>query len=227
MPTCRRGTGTPWAAWCSTCSGTFRPRGSRSRPTATGWWRRRCRAGASAACGSCPWTVPAPGLPIPMPDHIPRRVPYAPPPPPGGAPAPPAAVDNPRRVPYAPPPPPGGAAVRSGFVALVGRPNVGKSTLLNAILGTKVSIVSDKPQTTRTRVVGVLNGPDSQVIVVDTPGLHKPRGPLGRHLNETASDAAGGVDVVVLVVDGAGGIGSGDRYVAATVPPGLVVVNKI
>ena len=117
--------------------------------------------------------------------------------------------------------------VRSGFAALVGRPNVGKSTLLNAILGTKVSIVSDKPQTTRTRVVGVLNGPDSQVVFVDTPGLHKPRGALGRHLNETAEDAAGGVDVVVLVVDAAGGIGSGDRYVAASVPPGLVVVNKV
>ncbi|HET6810608.1 MAG TPA: GTPase Era [Acidimicrobiales bacterium] len=117
--------------------------------------------------------------------------------------------------------------MRSGFAALVGRPNVGKSTLLNAVLGTKVSIVSDKPQTTRTRVVGVLNGPDSQVVFVDTPGFHKPRGALGRHLNETAADAAGGVDVVVLVVDAAGGIGSGDRYVSATVPPALVVVNKI
>jgi GTP-binding protein Era len=117
--------------------------------------------------------------------------------------------------------------IRSGFAALVGRPNVGKSTLLNEILGTKVSIVSDKPQTTRTRVVGVLNGPDSQVVFVDTPGLHKPRGPLGRHLNETATDAAGGVDVVVLVVDAAGGIGSGDRYVAASVPADLVVVNKV
>jgi GTPase len=121
----------------------------------------------------------------------------------------------------------GSDQVRSGFAALVGRPNVGKSTLLNAILGTKVSIVSDKPQTTRTRVVGVLNGPDSQVVFVDTPGFHKPRGPLGRHLNETAVDAAGGVDVVVQVVDGAGGIGRGDRFVAATLSPGMVVVNKI
>lgn len=117
---------------------------------------------------------------------------------------------------------------RSGFAALVGRPNVGKSTLLNAILGTKVSIVSDKPQTTRTRVVGVLNGTDSQVVFVDTPGFHKPHGPLGRHLNETAVDAAGGVDVVVLVVDAAGGVGRGDRFVASSLPsPGLVVVNKI
>lgn len=149
-----------------------------------------------------------------MPDDIPQQVPCTPPPPPGGAPTPPAAVHAPREV-------------RSGFAALVGRPNVGKSTLLNAILGTKVSIVSDKPQTTRSRVVGVLNGPDSQVVFVDTPGLHKPRGPLGRHLNETATGAAGGVDVVVLVVDAAGGVGSGDRYVAASVRPGLVVVNKI
>ena len=117
---------------------------------------------------------------------------------------------------------------RSGLAALVGRPNVGKSTLLNAILGTKVSIVSDKPQTTRTRVVGVLSGPGSQVVFVDTPGVHKPRGPLGRHLNATAADAAGGVDLVVLVVDAAAGLGRGDGYVVANLPaPGLVVVNKI
>ena len=117
--------------------------------------------------------------------------------------------------------------LRSGFAALVGRPNVGKSTLLNAILGTKVSIVSDKPQTTRTRVVGVLNEPSSQVVFLDTPGVHKPRGPLGQHLNDTASGAAGGVDVVLLVVDGAAGVGRGDRFVAEHMPgPAMVVVNK-
>ena len=117
---------------------------------------------------------------------------------------------------------------RSGLAVLVGRPNVGKSTLLNAVLGTKVSIVSDKPQTTRTRVVGVLDRPGSQVVLLDTPGLHKPRGALGRHLNETSTEAAAGVDVVLLVVDAAAGVGRGDRFVAEHMPgPAMVVVNKI
>jgi GTP-binding protein Era len=118
--------------------------------------------------------------------------------------------------------------VRSGFVTLVGRPNVGKSTLLNRILGTKVSIVSDKPQTTRTQVRGVLNRPDAQVVFVDTPGIHKPRTLLGERLNDTAAETIGGVDVVCLVVDASASIGPGDRFVAATVPrDGVVVVNKV
>jgi GTP-binding protein Era len=118
--------------------------------------------------------------------------------------------------------------VRSGFVTLVGRPNVGKSTLLNRILGTKVSIVSDKPQTTRTQVRGVLNRPDAQVVFVDTPGIHKPRTLLGERLNDTAAETIGGVDVVCLVVDATASIGPGDRFVAATVPTdGVVVVNKV
>ncbi len=91
--------------------------------------------------------------------------------------------------------------VRSGFATLVGRPNVGKSTLLNAIMGTKVAITSDKPQTTRSQIRGVLERPDAQVVFVDTPGIHKPRTLLGERLNATASEAAGGVDVVCLVVD--------------------------
>jgi len=118
--------------------------------------------------------------------------------------------------------------VRSGFVTLVGRPNVGKSTLLNRILGTKVSIVSDKPQTTRTQVRGVLNRPDAQVVFVDTPGIHKPRTLLGERLNDTAAETIGGVDVVCLVVDATASIGPGDRFVATTVPrDGVVVVNKV
>ncbi len=118
--------------------------------------------------------------------------------------------------------------MRSGFVTLVGRPNVGKSTLINRILGTKVSIVSDKPQTTRTQVRGVLNRPDAQVVFVDTPGIHKPRTLLGEHLNDTASQTIGGVDVVCLVVDAAASIGPGDRFVASRVPSdGVVVVNKV
>jgi GTP-binding protein Era len=113
-------------------------------------------------------------------------------------------------------------------VSLVGRPNVGKSTLLNAILGTKVSIVSDKPQTTRTQVRGVLNRPDAQVVFVDTPGVHKPRTALGERLNARASEAFGGVDVVCLVVDASQVVGPGDRFVGAQLPDdAVVVVNKV
>jgi GTPase len=118
--------------------------------------------------------------------------------------------------------------MRSGFVTLAGRPNVGKSTLLNRILGTKVSIVSDKPQTTRTQVRGVLTRPDAQIVFVDTPGIHKPRTPLGERLNDTAGEALGGVDVVCLVVDATKTIGPGDRFIGERVPSdAIVVVNKI
>ncbi len=118
--------------------------------------------------------------------------------------------------------------MRSGFAALVGRPNVGKSTLLNQILGAKVSIVSDKPQTTRNQVRGVLNRPDAQVVFVDTPGIHKPRTLLGERLNDTAEDALAGVDAVVLVLDATAEVGRGDRFVAERVPAeAIVVVNKI
>jgi GTPase len=118
--------------------------------------------------------------------------------------------------------------VRSGFATLVGRPNVGKSTLLNGILGTKVSIVSDKPQTTRTQVRGVLTRPDAQVVFVDTPGIHKPRTLLGERLNDTATEAVGDVDVVCLVLDATAPVGKGDRWVAERVPSdAFVVVNKV
>jgi GTPase len=118
--------------------------------------------------------------------------------------------------------------VRSGFATFVGRPNVGKSTLLNAILGTKVSIVSDKAQTTRTQVRGVLTRPDAQVVFVDTPGIHKPRTLLGERLNHTATSAVGDVDVVLFVIDATAPLGKGDRWVAARVPhESLCVVNKV
>src|SRR5437763_2406009 len=118
--------------------------------------------------------------------------------------------------------------MRSGFASLVGRPNVGKSTLLNRILGTKVSIVSDKPQSTRTQVRGVLTRPDVQIVFVDTPGIHKPRTLLGERLNETATEALGGVDVVAFLIDATQPIGRGDRFVAAGVPKsGFCVINKI
>jgi GTP-binding protein Era len=118
--------------------------------------------------------------------------------------------------------------VRSGFATLLGRPNVGKSTLLNQILGTKVSIVSDKPQTTRNQIRGVLNRDGVQVVFVDTPGIHKPRTTLGQRLNDTAQAAAGDVDVVIFVIDATAPLGKGDRWVASRIPPSaLCVVNKV
>jgi GTPase len=117
---------------------------------------------------------------------------------------------------------------QSGFVTLVGRPNVGKSTLLNQILGHKVAIVSDKPQTTRHRIQGVLNRPGAQVVFVDTPGIHKPRTALGERLNDTARATISDVDVVVFVLDATQPFGRGDAWVADKVPSGaVVVVNKI
>ncbi len=116
---------------------------------------------------------------------------------------------------------------RSGFVSLVGRPNVGKSTLLNLILGQKVSITSNKPQTTRTQIRGMLNRPDSQVVFVDTPGIHKPRTLMGERLNETATSSFGDVDVVCLIVDAAAGIGPGDEMIADQLGDSAVLVlNK-
>jgi len=116
----------------------------------------------------------------------------------------------------------------SGFVTLVGRPNVGKSTLLNQILGQKVTIVSDKPQTTRHRIQGVLNRPDVQAVFVDTPGLHKPRSPLGERLNSTARSTIADVDAVVFVIDATQPFGRGDAWVAERLPrEAVVVVNKV
>ncbi|MGK2947317.1 MAG: GTPase Era [Acidimicrobiales bacterium] len=118
--------------------------------------------------------------------------------------------------------------MRSGFVTLVGRPNVGKSTLLNQILRTKVAITSDKPQTTRTRIMGVLTRPDAQIVFVDTPGIHKPRTALGTRLNATAEGTIGDVDVVCFVLDAAQPLGRGDQWVANLVPKDAVcIVNKV
>ena len=104
---------------------------------------------------------------------------------------------------------------RSGFVAVVGRPNVGKSTLVNAMVGTKVSIVSPRPNTTRSQVRGVLNRPDAQVVFVDTPGLHKPKTALGERMNESATSSLDDVDAVVALVEATGAVGPGDRMVLA------------
>ena len=119
--------------------------------------------------------------------------------------------------------------MRSGFITFVGRPNVGKSTLLNAVCGQKVSIVSDKPQTTRKRVRGVVNLPDTQLVFVDTPGLHKPVTALGKRVNATALESAEDVDVVCLVIDATMPFGSGDQWVADRIDAGaaVIVVNKV
>ncbi|HVL07435.1 MAG TPA: GTPase Era [Acidimicrobiales bacterium] len=118
--------------------------------------------------------------------------------------------------------------MKSGFATLVGRPNVGKSTLLNAILGEKISIVAASPQTTRTEIRGVLTRPDAQVVFVDTPGIHKPRTTMGERLNATAEAASSGVDVVCLVIDATAPLGKGDRFVAGRVPKDAIcVVNKV
>jgi GTP-binding protein Era len=121
---------------------------------------------------------------------------------------------------------------RSGIVAVVGRPNVGKSTLVNALVGQKVAIVSDKPQTTRSDIRAIWTTDDVQVVFTDTPGYHKPKTLLGARLNDLVGDAVEGVDVVVHVVDAAAGIGRGDAYVyeqkvASVGAPAICVVNKI
>jgi GTPase len=120
---------------------------------------------------------------------------------------------------------------RSGFVALMGRPNTGKSTLLNALVGSKIAITSKRAQTTRTQIKGVLSAEDHQIVFVDTPGIHKPRTALGERLNETANRASGDVDLLVFVVDAMQPVGRGDAYVAKQVTgagtPAICVVNKI
>jgi GTP-binding protein Era len=122
-------------------------------------------------------------------------------------------------------------AFRSGFVTLVGRPNVGKSTLVNALVGRKVSIVSDRPQTTRTQIRGVRTTERSQLVLLDTPGIHKPRTLLGERTNERARETLAEVDAVCFVVDASAPIGVGDRFVADVLgsvdTPVVVAVNKI
>ena len=121
--------------------------------------------------------------------------------------------------------------MKSGLVALVGRPNVGKSTLLNALLGQKVAIMSEKPQTTRSVIRGVLRRPQGEAVLVDTPGLHKPRTLLGQRLNDLVRGTLAEVDLVCFMVDAAAGVGRGDRFLAAELAtvdtPKLAVVNKM
>ncbi|GAA1467566.1 GTPase Era [Microbacterium thalassium] len=106
------------------------------------------------------------------------------------------------------------ADLRSGFVTFVGRPNVGKSTLMNALVGEKIAITSDKPQTTRRAIRGILNRPAGQLVVVDTPGLHKPRTLLGQRLNDLVEQVLGDVDVIGFCVPATEKVGPGDRRIA-------------
>ena len=121
--------------------------------------------------------------------------------------------------------------MKAGFVSFIGRPNAGKSTLLNRIVGHKLAIVSDKPQTTRTRIVGVKNYPDGQVVFVDTPGVHKPTHRMNVRMVDVALDAMRGVDVLTLVVDVSVTTGPGDRHLLMLLKdvktPAILVLNKV
>ena len=122
--------------------------------------------------------------------------------------------------------------MKSGFVSFVGRPNVGKSTLLNNILGKRIAITSDKPQTTRNLVQGIYNDQDTQIVFVDTPGIHKPQNKLGRVLNKQAYLTINDVDIVIMVVDITEKVGRGDSFVIDILKniedkPVFLVINKI
>lgn len=119
---------------------------------------------------------------------------------------------------------------RSGFVALVGRPNAGKSTLLNSLVGQKIAAVSDKPQTTRFRIQGVITEPEGQIVLVDTPGVHKPGYEMNRRMMATVQDALMGVDLVCLIRDASVATGNGDRFVLELIQrshkPAILLLNK-
>lgn len=121
--------------------------------------------------------------------------------------------------------------MKAGYVSIVGRPNAGKSTLLNRIIGEKIAIVSDKPQTTRTRIVGVKNYPEGQAVFVDTPGIHRPLHRMNVRMVDAAVDTLGDVDIVVLVHDASSRPGHGDEYVTRLLKdvdvPVVLVLNKV
>jgi len=120
---------------------------------------------------------------------------------------------------------------RSGLIAIIGRPNVGKSTLINRLVGQKVAIISDKPQTTRNRIMGVVNGSGYQLVFLDTPGIHKPQDRLGEVMVETASRSLEEVELILFLVEANHKPGGGDRYIARPLAevdtPIILVVNKL
>lgn len=120
---------------------------------------------------------------------------------------------------------------KSGFVTIIGRPNVGKSTLLNGIIGEKIAIMSSKPQTTRHKITGVYNDDDSQIIFVDTPGIHRPKNKLGDYMVNSAKSAVDDVDVVILMVDHSLKIGPGDEYLLEFIEAAkvdvILAINKV
>jgi len=120
---------------------------------------------------------------------------------------------------------------KSGFVSVIGRPNVGKSTLINSLIGQKVVIMSDKPQTTRNKIMCVLTLDDAQILFIDTPGIHKPKHKLGEYMLKAAENTLREVDVIFFVVDATEDIGGGERYIlellSSVKTPVILVVNKI
>ncbi|MGN1400760.1 MAG: GTPase Era [Bacillus sp. (in: firmicutes)] len=122
-------------------------------------------------------------------------------------------------------------AYKSGFISIIGRPNVGKSTFLNRVIGQKIAIMSDKPQTTRNKVQGVLSENDSQMIFIDTPGIHKPKHKLGDFMMKTATNTLKEVDVILFMVNAAEGYGRGDEFIIEKLQnvhtPVFLVINKI
>lgn len=120
---------------------------------------------------------------------------------------------------------------KSGFVAIIGRPNVGKSTLMNQVIGQKIAIMSDKPQTTRNKIHGVYTTDQSQIVFLDTPGIHKPKSKLGNYMVQVANSTLNEVDAVLFLVDVAEGLGGGDRFIIEHLKsvntPVLLVLNKI
>lgn len=119
----------------------------------------------------------------------------------------------------------------SGFVAIIGRPNVGKSTLMNQVIGQKIAIMSDKPQTTRNKIHGVYTTNKSQIVFLDTPGIHKRQSKLGDYMNQTAISTLGEVEAVLFLIDASEGLGGGDRFIAEQLKnvktPVILVMNKI
>jgi len=120
---------------------------------------------------------------------------------------------------------------KSGFIAIIGRPNVGKSTLMNCLLGEKISIISDKPQTTRNRIRGILTRPDAQLVFIDTPGIHKPLHKMNEIMVKTALGTYGEVDVIMLLVEATERPGAGDKFIIETLSkiktPVFLVINKV